>query len=59
MGFAALDPSYAFQRRFEPPGAPIPDWHVWIMGILLFGSWIIGSIIGLAAHELLSQHHRF
>src|SRR5579862_6957035 len=48
-----------FQRRFEPPDAGIPGWHFWVVGILLFGSAIIGSVIGLATHELIFEHHRY
>jgi hypothetical protein len=48
-----------FQRRFEPPDAPIPGWHVWIVAFLWFGSAIIGCIIGLGIYDLLFQHHRY
>ncbi len=47
----------AFQRRFEPPKSPIPGWHVWVAGVLWFGSAIIGCIIGLAVHDVLFQRH--
>jgi len=49
----------AFRRRFEPPYAPIPAWHMWVAGILWFGSAIIGSVIALAVHDLIFQHHRY
>jgi len=47
----------AFQRRFEPYEAPIPGWHFWVVGTLWFGTTIIGTIIGLAIHDLLFHRH--